>query len=98
MLIPGCGNSELGAGLYDDGYTNITNIDISPVVINLMSERYSDREEMEFTKMDATNMEYLPNDCFNLIIDKALLDAQLCGENNFNAVSMMINEAYRVLK
>jgi ubiquinone/menaquinone biosynthesis C-methylase UbiE len=98
ILIPGCGNSELGAHLYDEGFVNITNIDISAVVINFMTERYSDREEMEFTKMDATNMEFLPNDCFNLIVDKAVLDAQLCGEDNFNNVSMMINEMYRVLK
>jgi ubiquinone/menaquinone biosynthesis C-methylase UbiE len=90
--------AELGAHLYDEGFVNITNIDISAVVINFMTERYSDREEMEFTKMDATNMEFLPNDCFNLIVDKAVLDAQLCGEDNFNNVSMMINEMYRVLK
>ena len=69
ILIPGCGNSELGAHLYDEGFVNITNIDISAVVINFMTERYSDREEMEFTKMDATNMEFLPNDCFNLIVE-----------------------------
>jgi hypothetical protein len=42
----------LGAELYDDGFTNITNIDTSMVVINQMNDRYSDREEME--------CEYLP--------------------------------------
>merc|ERR1712086_608643 len=73
-------------------------IDVSAVVINLMSERYASREEMEFTVMNATNMEYLPDNCFNLIVDKGLLDAQLCGVNNFNNVSMMVNEMYRVLK
>jgi hypothetical protein len=49
ILVPGCGNSDLGARLYDQGYVNITNIDISEVVVNLMSERYTDREEMECT-------------------------------------------------
>lgn len=38
---------ELGAEIYDLGYVNITNIDISSVVINQMSDLYSDREEME---------------------------------------------------
>jgi ubiquinone/menaquinone biosynthesis C-methylase UbiE len=29
---------------------------------------------------------------------QAVLDAQLCGDDNFNNVSMMMNEMYRVLK
>lgn len=33
--------------LYDDGYLNITNIDISSVVVSQMNDRYADREEME---------------------------------------------------
>ena len=64
ILIPGCGNSsnscylfiyalsvylELGADLYDAGFTNVTNIDTSLVVINKMTDRYSDRDEMECT-------------------------------------------------
>jgi len=98
ILIPGCGNSSLGADLYDDGFVNITNIDVSAVVINYMSTRYASREEMEFTVMNATKMDFLPDDCFNMVIDKALLDAQLCGENNFQNISEMVNEIYRVLK
>jgi len=33
ILNLGCGNSELSEEMYDDGYLNIVNIDISPVVI-----------------------------------------------------------------
>ena len=98
VLIPGCGNSSLGAEMYDDGHVNITNADVSAVVVNLMQERFADRSEMEFTVMDATRMEFLPDDCFNMIVDKALLDALLCGENNAQNVSSMLNEMHRVLK
>lgn len=37
----------LGADIYDAGYLNITNIDISTVVIAQMSDLYSNRDEME---------------------------------------------------
>lgn len=79
---------EMGADLYDLGYENITNIDMSSVVISQMNDRFSNREEMEckaclfslftfdvyflfsVTQMDARNMEYLPNGCFDIIVDK----------------------------
>lgn len=82
ILIPGCGNSSLGAELYDAGYHNITNVDTSAVVIAQMNDRYLDKEDMEFTNMDARSMEFLPNNCFDVIIDKALLDSLLCSSSN----------------
>lgn len=39
ILILGCGNAEFSEELYDDGYHNIVNVDISPVCINQMAER-----------------------------------------------------------
>lgn len=47
IFIPGCGNSRLGADIYNLGYVNLTCVDTSPVVINQMSDRYADKEEME---------------------------------------------------
>jgi len=63
-----------------------------------MSVKYSMREEMEFTVMDARNMEFIPDNCFDLIIDKALFDSVLCSENNLKDVEHMLKEMYRVLK
>lgn len=40
-------HTELSACLYERGFRNITNIDISKVVINQMSDTYADLEEME---------------------------------------------------
>ena len=98
VLIPGCGSSTLGPCLYDAGYPNVTNIDISPVVINQMTNKYKDREEMEYTVMDARNLEHLPDSCFNLIIDKAMFDSQLCSEQNVKNISAVTKEMFRVLK
>lgn len=39
----------LGAELYNDGFANITNIDTSAVVVNQMSDKYVELEEMECT-------------------------------------------------
>ena len=36
ILILGCGNSSLTQDLYEDGYKNLTSIDLSPVVIKNM--------------------------------------------------------------
>lgn len=98
ILVPGCGNSSLSADLYDCGYHNITNIDTSSVLIAQMNDRFADREDMEFTIMDARNMEYLPNECFNCIIDKALFDTFLCSNTNHSDIHAYITEMFRILK
>ena len=38
ILMLGCGNSKLSEQMYDDGYLNLVNIDISESVINQMKE------------------------------------------------------------
>lgn len=98
ILIAGCGNSTLGCEMYDDGFHNITNIDISEVVINSMTDKNSSRDHMEYTVMDVRNMEYIPDECFDAVIDKALFDCLLCGENNLDSVQRMLNEVFRCLK
>jgi spermidine synthase len=47
ILIIGCGNSSFTEELYNEGYTNITNIDISAVVISQCQQRYSHCEGVE---------------------------------------------------
>jgi hypothetical protein len=39
----GCGNSKLSEEMYEDGYTDILNIDISDVVIEKMKEHYQEK-------------------------------------------------------
>ena len=98
VLIPGCGSSKLGKAIYDEGCKNITSIDSSQVVISHMADYHNSFEEMEFCVMDACDMEFIPNDCFSLIVDKALFDCQLTGDSNFFKVTRLVSEMYRVLK
>lgn len=98
ILIPGCGNSTLGADLYQIGYQNITNIDISEVVVNQMAGKYQDLEEMEFNAMDARHLGDIPDECFDIIIDKGLFDAQLCSEDRLSSADELLKEMLRVLK
>jgi hypothetical protein len=43
----------VGERLHEDGFVNVTCIDTSPVVVQQMSERCAQREEMECTRCDA---------------------------------------------
>lgn len=41
--------AALGPDLYDDGFLNVTNVDISSVVINQMADMHRTKEEIECT-------------------------------------------------
>ena len=97
ILNLGCGNSEFSENMYDDGYLNIYNIDISKNVINIMKKRNEKREKMIFEVMDVRDLK-LENNSIDLAIDKSTIDALLCGENSFINVAKMIKEVQRVLK
>ncbi len=46
VLVLGCGNAEFSEDMYDDGYINIYNIDISDFVIKTMKDRNINRPKM----------------------------------------------------
>ena len=97
ILNVGCGNSELSENMYDDGYHNIYNIDISQTVINLMTERSKNRPGMIYEVMDVCDLKY-ENNIFDLIIDKSTMDTLLCGDDYCINIAKMIKEIQRVLK
>ncbi len=82
--------------MYDDGFHNMENMDISPVVIDQMKERNTNREGMTWEVMDVRDLKYAPN-TFDLAIDKSIhshyspgtIDALLCGEDAFVNVAKM---------
>ena len=43
ILNIGCGNSKLAEEMYEDGYTSITSVDISDIVIEQMQEYYREK-------------------------------------------------------
>lgn len=97
VLNLGCGNSEMSEEMYDDGYHNIVNIDISHNVIKYMKERNKQRSKMTFCQMDVRDIK-LESNSVDLAIDKSTIDALLCGEDSFTNVAKMIKEVQRVLK
>ena len=105
ILILGCGNSEFSEELYDFGYKNIYNIDISENVIKSMKERNIKRDKMKCNKslklkdeiMDVLNIEY-PDNYFDIVIDKSTIDVMFCGENSSLNMAIMTKEVQRVLK
>lgn len=97
ILVLGCGNANFSEDLYDDGYENVYNIDISSVCIQQMSERNKERVKMQYEVMDVCDMKY-PNGHFDVAIDKSTIDALLCGDNAYIKVARMMQEVQRVLK
>ncbi|XP_052853485.1 eEF1A lysine and N-terminal methyltransferase homolog [Drosophila gunungcola] len=75
ILMLGCGNSKLSMEMYDTGFREITNIDISPVAVKKMLDlNAKTRPDMKFLQMDATAMTF-PNESFSVALDKGTLDA-----------------------
>ncbi|XP_050685415.1 eEF1A lysine and N-terminal methyltransferase homolog isoform X2 [Leptidea sinapis] len=99
VLITGCGNSSLSADLYDIGYKNITNIDVSEVVIRQMNAINCSRHTMKFTCMDATDMSF-NNEEFSVVLDKGTLDALMPdeSEDTLARIDKYFSEIKRVLK
>ena len=97
ILILGWGNAEFSEDMYKDGYENICNIDISPVVIEQMNKRNTDKPNMTWEVMNVTDMGF-KDETFDIAIDKSTIDALLWGDNAFLNVAKMTKEVQRVLK
>lgn len=100
ILMVGCGNSKLSMDLYDVGCRQITNIDISQLVINQMNEaNKKDRPEMAYIQMDATSMSFESSN-FSVVLDKGTLDALMTddSEDVSEIAQKYLSEIGRVLR
>ncbi|KAM9327258.1 eEF1A lysine and N-terminal methyltransferase [Gastrophryne carolinensis] len=100
VLVVGCGNSELSERLYDAGCQNLSNIDVSEVVIRQMNERNASRRAlMTYQVMDATQTAF-PDAHFQAVLDKGTLDAILCDteERTLETATKLMDEVGRVLQ
>jgi len=97
ILMAGCGNSRLTEDMFEDGFTDLTNIDISKVVINQMTERYQDKPALTWQMMNIMALDF-PDESFDAVVAKATMDAILCGEGSTANVAKMCTEVSRVLK
>ncbi len=96
MLVVGCGNSELSEQLYDVGYHQLTNIDISETVVSHMNQRNAERRpDLSFQQLDATQTGF-ESGSFQAALDKGTLDA-MASEEDGALASRMLGEVGRVL-
>ncbi|KAK9539188.1 hypothetical protein VZT92_004311 [Zoarces viviparus] len=79
ILILGCGNSSMSGDMYSAGYHSVTNIDYSSVCVSTMSARYSGCLGMTWHQMDVRQLSF-PDASFDVVIEKATLDAIMVGE------------------
>lgn len=96
ILNLGCGNGEIQERLYEAGYHNITNNDISQVVIEHLAAM-NKYPHMLYQVMDVKSMTY-PNESFDFVLDKSTIDALLCSDSPSLSVAKMTREVYRVLR
>ncbi|EAT46630.1 AAEL002186-PA [Aedes aegypti] len=100
ILMVGCGNSKLSLDLYDVGFKQITNIDISQVVIRQMQDANKiQRPEMLWYHMDATAMNF-SDEKYSVVLDKGTLDALFTDETEatLQTVRKYFSEVARVLR
>lgn len=84
--------------MYEDGYENITNIDISNTVTKFMEEKVKSRcPNMTYKQMDVIDMNEFKSGEFQAVMDKGTLDSVLCGDNSVANAEKMLSEIYRVL-
>ena len=78
-LVVGAGSSRLPEELFADGHTKLTAVDWSSTCVSQLKERYarSQNLKIETAVMDARR--WTSTTGFDACIDKALLDAVLCG-------------------
>ena len=96
ILNIGCGNGQIQERLYEDGYHNITNNDISTVLIEQL-QATNKYQHMLYQVMDVQNMSY-KSESFDFVLDKSTIDALLCSDTPYFSVARMTREVYRVLR
>jgi len=83
ILIIGCGNSNLSADLYRDGYGFIVNIDYSEIVIEKMKKKHG--HVMEFHVMDMRTLTF--QEKFDVVLEKGTLDVLFTTEKSVWSLS-----------
>jgi len=94
ILLVGCGNAPFSPDMYDDGYTNLINTDLSDVCIRKQSVMYPN---MKWEVMDVLDLPY-KDMSLPIVIDKSLIDTLLCCKNSESQLMKMMTEIHRVMK
>ena len=87
ICMVGCGNSALSESMYDAGYEDIINIDISETVIKKMSNQNKTRSKMKYLVMDVKNVSHEQEALFR---QKRFAQC-FCNESFFNVNALIFN-------
>ncbi|KAJ6852337.1 methyltransferase-like protein 13 isoform X1 [Iris pallida] len=98
ILIIGCGNSLMSEDMVKDGYDDIINIDISSVVIEIMTRKCAHIPQLKYMQMDVRDMTFFHDESFNCIIDKGTLDSLMCCADAPLSAFQMLEEVSRIIK
>ena len=79
VLVVGCGNSNFSKDLHEAGVQNLVSIDFSAEVIRRMKERLP---QLEWRVMDMTDMVGFNAEEFDIVVDKAAMDALVTDEGD----------------
>jgi len=101
IILLGCGNSKLGEDMAEQGWRGpLIQVDVVARVLNTMAERCAPLVEqgvMDFVEDDATQLSAFEDNHVNAVIDKGLVDALFCADND-NQVKGVVSSVHRVLK
>eukprot|EP00434_Breviolum_minutum_P031388 symbB.v1.2.027758.t1/scaffold2735.1/size73862/6 len=81
---------------YDDGYCDITGVDIVEAVLETMRQRNSTRPGMKYVLADACDLSIFREQSFDVVFDKSTLDALKC--RGPESTGRMSSEVHRVLR
>jgi len=95
ILMLGCGNSNMSVLMHEEGYQNITNVDISEPVITRMQNSYGHIHGLSWLAMDASALTFADGS-FDTVIEKGLFDALFAGTGVL--AHSVISELQRVLR
>lgn len=98
ILILGCGTSRMSDEMHAEGFVNITNVDRCESVITTVAERTQDKPTVEFHALDAQHLLEKWTGKFEVVIEKAMLDAIACGQDHRTEIQAMLHEVSRVLR
>lgn len=99
ILVVGCGNSTLSRDMYDSGFTQLTNLDFSAVVIDAMAAQHANcGPTMRWVVGDMMDMKDIADGSFDVVLDKAAMDALLVDEGDvWNPRPQCLRDADRAL-
>ncbi|KAL3148121.1 hypothetical protein ABBQ38_014402 [Trebouxia sp. C0009 RCD-2024] len=94
ILQIGVGNSRLQDDMVLDGYSSITSIDFSEVVIEQMQQDQQ-QQQLQYAVADARSMPQYADSSIGAVLDKGTMDAMACGEKAALDIHAMLCESSR---